>query len=70
MNFIFVIQKEILRLDCSVENKTMKIWCGNGEDKGFSDDYQIAKIRCNKLNAKNKSPYIRYVIQEVERIRR
>lgn len=46
----------------------MQIWCGNGENKGFTDDYEMAEKRCAELNSENKCKEIRYVIQEVEKI--
>lgn len=68
MNLIYVIQKEVLRLDCSIKDYPMQIWCGNGENKGFTDNYKMAEKRCMELNRKNKCKEIRYVIQEVEKM--
>lgn len=64
---IFVIEKQILRIDATTSTK-MKIWCGNGENRGYTEDYKLAKKRCDELNKNNKIESIRYVIREVEKI--
>jgi len=66
--FNICYSKEVLRLDCSIKDYPMQIWCGNGENKGFTDDYEMAEKRCAELNSENKCKEIRYVIQEVEKI--
>lgn len=73
--FIFVIQKEVLRTETIYGgdnpnnlNKigSTKIWCGTGEDKGFTTNYDLAEKRCNELNKNNKNKHARYVMQIVE----
>lgn len=66
--YIFVIEKEVLRFDNSIKDYPMEVWCGNGEIKGFTDDYKLAEKRCEEFNKANKSKRIRYVINEAERL--
>lgn len=69
MKTIYVIEKEILRQDGMYNNENpMKIWCGNGEMKGFSEDYDIVDKKCKELNNSNKLKTVRYMINAVEEL--
>lgn len=64
---IFAIERQVLRIDVTTSIK-MKVWCGNGENKGYTKDYKIAEKICKELNKNNKSKNVRYVIREFEEI--
>ncbi|KEI01582.1 hypothetical protein [Clostridium botulinum] len=65
---LYFIQKEILRT-VKFEDRDLKIWFGNGEFYGYSDNYTKIEIETSKLNSKNKNKDVRYVIQEIKELK-
>jgi hypothetical protein len=62
---IYIIQKQVLRT-VKGSDRDMKIWCANGEDFGYSEDYEKAKKEADRLNKENKRKDIRYEINEIK----
>jgi hypothetical protein len=65
---IYIVQKQILRI-VKGSDRDMRIWCANGEDLGYSEDYEKAKKEANRLNEANKNKNIRYVVNEIKELK-